>query len=125
MADRDLGNVGPISDRSVEALRARGVAVPIDPPWPRQVTHHDLQTAQLTIAVKEAEHRPLLRTLFPGWEDRVRYWAVHDLDQAPAEQALSQLDDHVHELLRELSRAEGTLLPTDRTVPSKGDPHEV
>jgi protein-tyrosine phosphatase len=105
LADRDLGNVGPISLLSVEALERLGVAVPESPRWPRQVRETDLSAAELTVAVKEAEHRPLLRARFPEWEDRVRYWTVHDLDQATPEDALPQLVAAVDRLQTELSIA--------------------
>jgi protein-tyrosine-phosphatase len=105
LADRDLGNVGPISSLSVEALERLGVAVPELPRWPRQVREADLHAAELTVAVKEAEHRPMLRAQFPEWEDRVRYWSVHDLDQATPEEALAQLVAAVDRLQAELSIA--------------------
>ena len=64
----------------------------------------DLEQADLTIAVKETEHRPLMRRKFPDWEDRVVYWEVHDLDVEPASAALPQLRRHVEELFRQLQQ---------------------
>jgi protein-tyrosine phosphatase len=38
------------------------------------------------VAVKEAEHRPLMREQFAKWEHVPDYWNVHDVeDAAPAE----------------------------------------
>ena len=34
------------------------------------------------IAIKEAEHRPLIGKRFPHWVNRVEYWHIHDIDQA-------------------------------------------
>jgi hypothetical protein len=49
--------------------------------------------------VKEAEHRPLLSERFAGWERRVTYWHVHDIDgEAPAN-ALGEIDRQVEKLI--------------------------
>ena len=102
--DRPGNNVGPIAAPAVAGLRDRG----IEPPphaiarYPRQVTERHLATADRIVAVKEAEHRPLMQERFPAWEDRVTYWSVHDLDQAPAQEALRALDSEVRALIAEL-----------------------
>ena len=54
-------------------------------------SEEDLKNADLVIALKEAEHRPMLAKHFPGWEDRVEYWHVHDLDAATADVALEEI----------------------------------
>ncbi len=55
------------------------------------------------VAVKEAEHRPLMKAKFPEWCDRVEYWHVHDLDCATPEHALPHLEQHVVQLLERLA----------------------
>ena len=58
-----------------------------------------------TIALKEAEHRPLMREQFPDWEDRVEYWSIHDIDAAAPADALPLLEKRVLTLLQELREA--------------------
>ena len=63
-----------------------------------------LQAAHLIVAVKEAEHRPLLKLNFPAWAERVEYWHVHDLDCAMPDEALPELAAKVEELVNRLTR---------------------
>ncbi len=98
---RHPGNVGPISPLAIDALRLRGIDLPGHLREPLFVTEAELRSPNLVVAVKESEHRPLLTSRFPGWEDRVRYWEIHDLDCAPADEALSMLAAHVEGLIDE------------------------
>lgn len=91
-------NVGPLSPLTLEEFKRRGVALPNPLPYPAQVAVEDLSSASLIIALKEAEHRALMRKLFPDWEHRVTYWHVHDLDQAPPEATLAEIDSLVRSL---------------------------
>jgi hypothetical protein len=70
--------------------------------FPRQLDDSDLLVADLIIAVKETEHRPLLENRFYGWKGNVAFWHIHDLDCAPAEEALAQLQDRVDRLFNNL-----------------------
>ena len=106
VADRPNGNVGPMSPLAQAALRAQGIATPADPRAPQQVTAEELAAASLVIALKEAEHRPMLARRFPEFEDAVVYWTVHDLDVATADQVLPALAGAVAELLAQLCRAD-------------------
>lgn len=54
------------------------------------------------IALKEAEHRPLMREQFPDWEQRVEYWTIHDIDAATPAEALPLLEQRVITLLHEV-----------------------
>lgn len=92
-------NLGPIAVDTVAALRARGVPLPASHRSPRDVTEADIRDAALTIAVKEAEHRPLVTRRFPSLLERVEFWHVHDLDCAPASEALPQIESHVRALI--------------------------
>ena len=69
---------------------------------PLRLQEDDLAHATLTIAVKETEHRPLMRQNFPDWEERIEYWEAHDLDFAPAHEALPQLRQLVDSLFERL-----------------------
>jgi len=83
--ERGIFNVGPLSAHVIEALTGRGLAPRTANRVPQQCTRADLQAADHIVALKEAEHRPLLVKRFPRWEDRVEYWHIHDVaDTAPA-----------------------------------------
>jgi protein-tyrosine phosphatase len=96
-------NVGPISRRSVRELEARGVVVPEPVRHPARACEHDFRGAALVVAVKEAEHRPLLEMLFPAWAGGVEFWHVHDQDCAPPEEALPELAARVEALVERLA----------------------
>jgi protein-tyrosine phosphatase len=93
------GNVGPISFFARAALAKRGIALPEPLRHPKGCETCDLESADLVIALKEAEHRPYLATKFPGWDERVTYWHVHDLDQAGPDEAMEMVEQLVVELL--------------------------
>jgi protein-tyrosine phosphatase len=95
-------NVGPISVHARDACAARGLALPEPLRMPLAARVEDMDRATLVIALKETEHRPYLSRQFPTWVDRVRYWNVHDLDMAPACDAMDELDQRVRALAREL-----------------------
>ncbi len=66
---------------------------------PQQCDEADLQSAYKVIAVKEAEHRPLLIERYPMWPDKVEYWHIHDLDKSTPTEALEQIERQVNELI--------------------------
>lgn len=96
--------VGTISKDTVAALARLNVKLPSEHRPGQQCAENDLQSAQQIIALKEAEHRPLLADRHPGWEDRVQYWHVHDLDGATSDRALAEIRNLVELLLFELPR---------------------
>ena len=98
-------NPGPISSHTLAGLQARGVALQASPRAPRDVTADDLAGADLIIAIKETEHRPMLEERFPGWADRVRYWNVDDMPEVPAAEALARLEPLVRALIAEIAAA--------------------
>jgi protein-tyrosine phosphatase len=98
-----LHNPGPISAHALAGLRARGILDSVPQRFPLQVLDLDLRQADLVVALKEAEHRPLLQARFPAWVKRVEYWHIDDLEDAPPEQALAQVEHQVICLLRRLS----------------------
>ncbi len=103
--ERGIHNVGPIAATALAALEALGHAPPEEHRFPQPVREADLARADLVIALKRAEHHPLLRERFGGWEDRVVYWHVHDTDQAPPQQALAEIEQLVRDLLEVLATA--------------------
>ena len=92
-------NVGPIATHTLEAFKQRSISVAEPIRYPRAATLEDFTSADLIIALKEAEHRELMRQQFPEWTDRVSYWHVHDLDQAPADIALCEIEMLVRALI--------------------------
>ena len=58
---------------------------------------------RMVIALKEAEHRDMLARSFAGWDDRVTYWHVHDVDAAHPEQALAEIETLVRTLVTRLA----------------------
>jgi len=74
---------------------------------PVQVTEKDFRRADRIVALKETEHRPLMARLFPGWEKRVEYWEISDLDAAMPEVALAAIEARVMALLANLELAGG------------------
>jgi protein-tyrosine phosphatase len=95
-------NPGPISPHVVRFLGRQGIRIAEPVRFPRQVTESDLQAADLVVAVKEAEHRPLLERDFGAWVDRVEFWHVHDIEVWSPNEALPILAGRVHELVRRL-----------------------
>ena len=57
---------------------------------------------QRIVALKQAEHLPLLTRKFPSWVDRVEYWHAHDIDFAKPEEALPQIEAAIQNLLNRL-----------------------
>jgi protein-tyrosine phosphatase len=97
----DLAGPGAISPYTLARVAALGIDCgEAQPPAPCAVW--DLTDADLVIALKEDEHRPMLAERFAGWEDRVNYWHVHDIDQVKPEDALDEIEQLVRDLVREL-----------------------
>jgi protein-tyrosine phosphatase len=77
--ERGMNNVGPMAMSAVKALEARGLrAVAEFSRFPIQVTAEDFETAHWIVALKEAEHLPLLHERFPAWAEKVEFWHVDD-----------------------------------------------
>jgi len=97
-------NVGPMSRYALEALHARAIAPEGSQRLPQPCMAADLESAALIIALKEAEHRPMLERRFPQVTGNVSYWHVDDIDFATPEEALALIDRHVQELIADLQR---------------------
>jgi len=95
----DVCNNGPISRHTLKHLKSRGITSDTFSRFPLPVTDADFTASGRIIAVKEAEHRPMIESKFPQWRDRVEYWHVHDLDCAMPDTALPHLERHVIRLL--------------------------
>ncbi|WP_309385553.1 low molecular weight phosphatase family protein [Cerasicoccus frondis] len=95
----DNSQISPFTE---EAFRSRNIDLRHTGTRRMPLSSLDLKGAERVIALKRDEHFPMLAHQFPGWEERVDYWAVHDIDFASAEVALAEIENHVHQLLDEL-----------------------
>jgi protein-tyrosine phosphatase len=100
--ERGEANVGPISRFVVRALESRRIQPQGHGRMPAPCLSADLKAANLIIALKEAEHRPLLAERFPAWEQQTEYWLVDDVDLAPPEIALDAIYVQVEKLVARL-----------------------
>jgi len=100
-----LAELDPISPSVLQRAREIGMALEGSPRSPRPVSREDFEGAHRVIALKEAEHRPLMRRNFPDWEDRIVYWTVHDVDVSPPSETLPLIEDAVIGLVEELRKA--------------------
>lgn len=103
--ERGSCNVGPISQHTRNACRARNIEIAEPIPFPCGASREDFESAGRVIALKEAEHRAYMNQKFPEWADAITYWHVHDLDAASSEDACAQIERHVRELVAEIGRA--------------------
>jgi protein-tyrosine-phosphatase len=77
--ERGSHNVGPMARIAVSTLQSLGVA-----PgehflrFPLPVSAADFSMAHRVIALKHAEHYPLMQSRFPEWSDRIDYWHIED-----------------------------------------------
>ena len=81
--ERGVNNVGPMAASAVKALEARGLrAISEFGRFPIQVTVDDFKAAHWIVALKEAEHLPLLQERYPTWVEKVEFWQVEDDKEA-------------------------------------------
>jgi predicted translation initiation factor SUI1 len=77
--ERGSANIGAMASAAVEALRARGFRDHQSlARMPAAVTGEDLQHAARIIALKHAEHHPLVQERFPDWTEKIEFWHVDD-----------------------------------------------
>lgn len=85
------GNPGPISRNALRWLEQLSIPVPTSHRFPQELVEEDLHRAQLVIALKEIEHRPLMESFHPLWANRIEYWRVDDVDCATPDVVLPKL----------------------------------
>ena len=95
-----------LSPHAFRRLQERGIPRDGTGANPVQVQEADFQRAARVVALKETEHRPLMAWLHPGWENRIAYWEISDLDAATAGVALTAIEARVLALIGELEREE-------------------
>src|SRR4051794_28595857 len=81
--ERGVTNVGPMAASAVQALEALGGrATEAMTRMPAPLTNDDLESSALIVALKHAEHLPLLQERFPAWAARVEFWHIDDAPEA-------------------------------------------
>lgn len=97
-------NIGKMSRHALKALEMRGIRPRGDSRWPQSVTRAEIEYADITIAVKEAEHFPMMEQHFPDLAQRIHYWAVDDIDVVPAQHGIAEAEKNVLKLLQRLRK---------------------
>ena len=92
-------NVGPIASDTLEGLTERGVPLQGEARFPLPLREADLDASDRIVALKQAEHLPLMRKHFPHWIERVEFWHVHDRDCALPKETLDHIERKVLELI--------------------------
>ncbi|MFT4116225.1 low molecular weight phosphatase family protein [Bradyrhizobium sp.] len=95
-------NVGPISPHALESLQAKGIDAAGSARLPLLCTLADFADAERVVALKDAEHRPMIERRFPSAADRITYWDVDDIEFLAPEMALGKIDEMVGRLIRSL-----------------------
>lgn len=98
-------NIGPISHHTLRGFERWSIARPAAERFPIQLDEADLLQAHRIVALKEAEHRPIIARKFPAWTDRIEYWHIHDIDFADPDDTLAAIDQHVSALIDHLYTA--------------------
>jgi len=95
-------NVGPISIFALKRLTHQGILLNEPIRFPMQLEEKDLQEAGLIIAVHRVEHEPMMKKYFPAWAEKIIYWDVADLDITDSENALSAIEQKIHEIVEKV-----------------------
>ena len=95
-------NVGPIAADTIAGLAARGISLEGKTRSPLALIEADLVAADHIVALKQAEHFPLIQHHFPRWVERVEFWHVHDRDFALPKDTLADIERNVLELIGRL-----------------------
>jgi len=101
--ERGVNNVGPLSAHAARRLRELGIRYDEYLRLPLPVQDTDLDRANLIIALKGDEHRPLLEEKHPDWAERVEFWEIHDEYDLPPDQALPGVEVSVRALIHRLT----------------------
>ena len=95
-----------LSPHTEQHLNLRNMDLRHTASYRKQLSEEDLAAAQIIVALKDEEHRPMVRTQFPHWEDRVNFWDVGDQPEVTPDDGLSAIEKLVVDLVGELSGAE-------------------
>lgn len=107
----DLGfnNAGPVAIAAAEALQKHGLDFNRQQArMPLQLELADLDAAHHIVALKKAEHLPLLQERFSHWPGsgdpyRIEYWHIDDTDRMTPQEALPLIAAQLQDLMTRLS----------------------
>jgi protein-tyrosine phosphatase len=100
----DPANPGPLSRHTRARLEGHRIDYAEYLRFPLDLSLIDLEKAHRIVAVKRAEHFPLMQRRFPEWSERVEFWDVHDIDCLEPDESMPVLETRVIDLLTELER---------------------
>lgn len=95
-------NVGPMSPYTLNALQAKGITPEGAARGPVLCTVNDFAQAALVVALKDAEHRPMIERRFAAVAHRVEYWNVDDIEFLDPPAALRKIDELIGRLIGSL-----------------------
>jgi protein-tyrosine phosphatase len=101
--EKGRNNVGPMAPNAIQALYERGIILRHEPRYPLQAEAGDFHSANIIIALKQAEHQPYIRDRYPAWAERVCYWHVHDVTPTHAYDPLQEIDNEIQQLILHLA----------------------
>ena len=117
--ERGVNNVGSMAVSAVNALEAMGVrTADAVARVPMQATVDDFALADWIVALKQAEHLPLMQERFPAWVEKVEFWHVDD-----APEALGLIEQEVMRLVaRIMGGGERQEVPNATEPPAAKEP---
>ena len=86
----------------IARMKAKGIPASCTTAAKTALREEDLKAADIIVALKESEHRPLLELKFPEWAGRITYWDISDVGGLDPESAFSAIEQLVMELLDSL-----------------------
>lgn len=105
--ERGINNVGPMAATEIKTLDVMGIRdAERCGRLPAQVTMSELEQADVIVALKHAEHLPLLQERFPAFAEKVEFWHVDD-----APDALPIIENKINDLLARLLGGGGKAPP--------------
>lgn len=119
--ERGSHNVGPMASSALAALKNLGVPTSeAMARFPLPVTTEDLERANRIIALKQAEHLPLLQERFPAWAEKAEFWHVDD-----APEVLNLIEREVMNLVARLLGGSNQTMETDPKPQTPSAPEPI
>jgi protein-tyrosine phosphatase len=105
-----------LSPQTEEHLAMREIDLRHTAPGRAQLSEEDLLAADIIVALKDGEHRPMIRKMFPAWEDRIVFWDVGDQPEVRPEDGLPEIEKQVISLIEEITGTDLTALSWGRAA---------
>ncbi len=108
--ERGNNNVGAMSPLVRSALAELNVVPAAGERFPLSCTPADLESADLIVALSDAEHRPLMSDRYAAWHVQTEFWDVEDVGVTAPTVALAAIRARVEALITRLaSQTEGSV----------------